>query len=636
MTLGEDELHAIDDSALTVSVERTSPSRDAADTGEDLPVQGDQPACSSLLDAISTARFQQRLMALVGEKEALSRRVRSLEQKLARADVALQSALDDKSDTQAAVRAAERKLQEADAVSERHRAALDAQKARHELLARLADEQATEATRRIGEQAQQIHALTEQLSSATSNLGGLRACQRSSEELIDSFHTKIAEVSFLLENMRQAERVCRSTMVRVAEEQRGFRSQLSALERAHLLVEGRTRLGSLLREARETAEANDALATQRQHELDLAARQLQMTRDGHQDVLAVARQMRQAAGERDAQLRQKDQVLNEQSRQADGALRRNMFLTETNDLLRGELRRKEAVVQLLLREIGHADALAHSADRLAILNTRAESAEVVAARARTVALHDELRESAEARQRSAEAHAAMTARLAEIEEDLLQCRLQIDEYKRLAEVSKIGDADGKDEKDGIFSIDYPPVHSQLNSEGTRTPLKDGLLASASQPRGKMVHVDTTEAAADAPADVEFESSSPVLDHGIGTSGFGGMAGHPPDPVQPAKRPHAASLPDDGQYITLGHASAASETNPTQAPAQTCTKCADVLFGLIEYCSACHMPFHNMCTQTFPRTQGRFTCAACAPTGPKHASKRSRNTLAMVKKNSLLA
>jgi hypothetical protein len=129
----------------------------------------------------------------------------------------------------------------------------------------------------------------------------------------------------------------------------------------------------------------------------------------------------------------------------------------------------------------------------------------------------------------------------------------------------------------------------------------------------------------------------MLDDGIGFVGVDDRASHSQGPTQPAKRPYAPSLEeDDADPIILGSAPAASGTVPTQAAAQTCTKCADVLFGLIEYCSACHMPFHDMCAQSFPHTHGRFTCVACAPTAPKHASKRSRNTLAMVKKNSLLA
>ena len=86
------------------------------------------------------ARFQQRLLSLVGEKEGAERRVQELERSVHHAEATLKAALDSRSEVQANLRASERRIQEAEAAADRHLAAVESEKQRYAILARLADD----------------------------------------------------------------------------------------------------------------------------------------------------------------------------------------------------------------------------------------------------------------------------------------------------------------------------------------------------------------------------------------------------------------------------------------------------------------------------------------------------------------
>eukprot|EP00967_Tisochrysis_lutea_P094969 scaffold138283_cov32-Tisochrysis_lutea.AAC.1 len=525
----------------------------------------DGPSCGSLLDAISTARFQQRLVALVGEKEGLSHRVVGLEQKLKRADTLLQGALDDKEDLQAALRGAERKLQEAEAVSERNQACLDAENKRYDLLVRVADDQAAESSRRIGEQAQEIHALSEQLSAANSTMSSFHTLQKSSEELIDSFHKKVAEVSHLLEHVRQAEAICRSTMVRVAEEQRSLRAQLSALEHAQLSSNHAGNLHLLVKEAREATTEKQALVDQKIKELDGVKQQLILSEEGREGAITSMKELQRINRHHEELLQKRDELLNEQCRQVEGLLSKNLLLTETNGRLCGELRQKRAVIHLLLREIGHADALAHSADRLAEVNSRTETAELAATQVQLLLLQDELRASETARVRLRVAHADAAAQLALAQDELRQrpsC-MKEDGLREQAPKStyKIDEGAGGNSNDMTQSV----------------PLVQGSESGAWM-------VTRSDAS---PSTHDLNRSSDSARQEASTNDRDS---------QPCKPEYQ----DDVALETLVLAQQGADRGSHLQSAK-CAWCADVLFGVVEYCNGCNKPFHTACAnQKRPR------------------------------------
>ena len=168
-------------------------------------------------------RHQQRLLSLVGEKEGAERRVQELERSVHHAEATLKAALDSRSEVQANLRASERRIQEAEAAADRHLAAVESEKQRYAILARLADDQAAESKAKISAQGEQLHVLNEQLGDANRAVGTLRAHQSSSDQHIESFHAKVSEVTLMLETVRAAERTCRGTVGRIVEEQSSAR-----------------------------------------------------------------------------------------------------------------------------------------------------------------------------------------------------------------------------------------------------------------------------------------------------------------------------------------------------------------------------------------------------------------------------
>ncbi|EOD41163.1 hypothetical protein EMIHUDRAFT_448706 [Emiliania huxleyi CCMP1516] len=133
-------------------------------------------ALTPLLEKLP-ARFQQRLLSLVGEKEGAERRVQELERSVHHAEATLKAALDSRSVVQANLRASERRIQEAEAAADRHLAAVESEKQRYAILARLADDQAAESKAKISAQGEQLHVLNEQLGAANRAVGTLRAHQ---------------------------------------------------------------------------------------------------------------------------------------------------------------------------------------------------------------------------------------------------------------------------------------------------------------------------------------------------------------------------------------------------------------------------------------------------------------------------
>ena len=291
------------------------------------------------------------------------------------------------------------------------------------------------------------------------------------------------------------------------------------------------------------------------------------------------------------------------------------------------------VTQLLLRELGQADALAHSGDRLAVVDERADGAEWMAARARAATLEAEVKASQEAEERASEQHAAALALLAATQDELDQCRRELLEAQEEAQ----------GELDEALAAARVPLTEQASMESDRSTLQQRGGGSAALPEEAE---DSISSDARPPRALDQlrppEHPAPHEQQ----QGWLGVHGQTPGPAHPLQ-------PEADDASGLGGAVSASNKRPVEATTgpdeelgddataasmpERCAQCNDELFGMVERCSSCPKAFHRSCVRrpvARGKPQGKFTCAACTPAAKP--PKRSKNTLAMVKKNSLLA
>ena len=291
------------------------------------------------------------------------------------------------------------------------------------------------------------------------------------------------------------------------------------------------------------------------------------------------------------------------------------------------------MTQLLLRELGHADALAHSGDRLAVVDERADDAEWMAARARAATLEAEVKASQEAEERASEQHAAALALLAATQDELDQCRRELLKAQEEAQ----------GELDEALAAARMPLTEQASMESDRSTLQQQGGGSAALPEEAEDSISSDARPPRALEQLRPPEHPAPHEQQQGWPGVHGQTPGPAHPLQPAA--------DDASG--LGGAVSASNKRPVEATAgpdeelgddataesmpERCAQCNDELFGMVERCSSCPKAFHRSCVRrpvARGKPQGKFTCTACTPAAKP--PKRSKNTLAMVKKNSLLA
>ena len=162
----------------------------------------------SMLEAISAARFQQGLLALVSEKHSFEKRSSELQFKLSEALRAIKQEQDCKDTARSELQAADQKREEAIANVAAQRLAMNDERARHTMQLTLLKKEATVAQEKIRKQGQLIHAQELQLRSRVSECSTLRAFKESAEVLIESFQVRLEEVQSLLETVSQSELAC--------------------------------------------------------------------------------------------------------------------------------------------------------------------------------------------------------------------------------------------------------------------------------------------------------------------------------------------------------------------------------------------------------------------------------------------
>ena len=312
--------------------------------------------------AVDVSRFQRNLLALLGEKANQERRASEMEERLSVVSTQAQD-----SSTR------ERRLEEERCSSEaRAREALERvaalrqgqedERARHALRNRLLESQAAASQKRIKEQEHTIKELEEQLRTRNSECSTLRAYQGSGEALIRTFRESLDEVGKLVEAVGESERVCKAASAAVTAEQEGLRERLEACRAVQLSQAPRVQLQRRLAAA--TAQAREAqqLSEQRLQAMQAMSERVARCREREELGESACRAAQQDVASLNTQLASREALLVQQRDRLNATLARNMRLSESTEQLSASLRREQAVVQLLLRELVTVDAGVHAAN----------------------------------------------------------------------------------------------------------------------------------------------------------------------------------------------------------------------------------------------------------------------------------
>ena len=249
--------------------------------------------------------------------------------------------------------------------------------------------------------------------------------KEAAEDLIETFQARLQEVGKVIEATARAETLCRNTIGGVREEQLKLRRELEAVEGVQRAAAPRKEVERRLKVALRDGE--DARALVLDKTAALAAKEHEVTSMAAQLAQAAARQA--LANEKLAEQHELELAGNCERReivgQLDQAHQTSLHLAEMSERLMQRLTYKETVVQLLLRELAHADANAHEAATSARLDACASKGRVetvlsrLAAKERQLQGVDERLSTAhdEARQQIA-AHAALQQALYDVQHEL--------------------------------------------------------------------------------------------------------------------------------------------------------------------------------------------------------------------------
>ena len=177
-------------------------------------------------EAISVARFNRNLLALVTEQDSSTRRIEELEKALQQAQQQYKSQVAQTAVVEAKLREATGRHEESQQERLRAEKAAEDERSRHALTRRTHETSSAGALTKVSEQGQKIHSLEEMLRSKESECVKLKQFQESAQGLIGTFREKLSEVGAATDLAVEGERSCRETLRSVREEQAYIRSLL--------------------------------------------------------------------------------------------------------------------------------------------------------------------------------------------------------------------------------------------------------------------------------------------------------------------------------------------------------------------------------------------------------------------------
>lgn len=192
-------------------------------------------------EAISIARFNHDLRALITEQNSSTRRIEQLEKALQQAQQQYKSQVAQTAVVEAKLREATDRHEESQQDRLRAEKAAEDERSRHAQTRRMHETASAGALKKVSEQGQKIHSLEEMLRSKESECVRLKQFQESAQGLIGTFSEKLSEVGAVKDRAVEGERRCKETLRSVQEEQAYIRSLLEECkERQSLAVSSQT------------------------------------------------------------------------------------------------------------------------------------------------------------------------------------------------------------------------------------------------------------------------------------------------------------------------------------------------------------------------------------------------------------
>lgn len=592
-------------------------------------------------EAISVARFNRNLLALVTEQDSSTRRIEELEKALQQAQHQYKSQV-------AQTAAMEGKLREAtgrheESHQERLRAdkAAEDERSRHAVTRRTHEASSTGVLTKVSKQGQQIHSLEEMLRSKESECVKLKQFQESAQGLISTFREKLSEVGTMSDLAVESERGCKEALSSVQHDQSRIRSLLEACKERQSLAVSSEKLKLQLRAAHEEAGESQMRTTQCEERLQQTLQQLERVQEAEASARASCAEKSAQFDHQQVQLQRAERQMSMHNDLLNRALKRGMKVGEKNEELIGRLLRSDAVVKILQRELMHAEAETNGTTVHAAATLEAQTARVRTAEAREAMLSDQLKhalhelDSATALvYQLSSAGTALEERLATAGQHGLSLAASECAAEAVPAASAVPSAAEAHDKPGAASS-CACTPATTVSASTSSPLvveaESSLAPAVAQPAEAPTSA-TAETAYDRPgrecpfpddrpnsACTSIEpnggvytgawTSSPAYGNidGSGTDAWTSW-GQPSAPVEPPAacqmswgqpsapiQPPAACQTSWGQTPAPVETPAACQTTaPVAAPAASCGKCREPLFGATAACGKCGKAFHASC------------------------------------------
>ncbi|KAL3918901.1 MAG: hypothetical protein SGPRY_005829, partial [Prymnesium sp.] len=351
------------------------------------------PATIMVLDeAVRAADLQVKL--LLNEKEGQDKHSRELELSLREAENQISLLQSQNNEVRLELREAEQRQHEAEQQTASQKQVCDDERSRHVLALRLATENAASSQKMLSQQGQELHKIRSQVRAQESDLARLKIEKEGCSEFAATLQNRLDEVAGVITAVERSEACFKDTVRIVREDHAALKSKLERCNTAILKLKGNDQLLRQLRASQEDASQARADLDACRMEIRRKEAELSASREdcaSKQLLLEEADRQIQARHNMVVQSDLKSQQLAEQlqeskqvTAQQDSSSsiiphriyllipmpQRAMHTTEAYDKLTCKFTHNSIVVQVLLRELVHADANAQAAQLRTSLEQR--------------------------------------------------------------------------------------------------------------------------------------------------------------------------------------------------------------------------------------------------------------------------
>ncbi|KAL1512110.1 hypothetical protein AB1Y20_005379 [Prymnesium parvum] len=545
---------------------------------------------------------------LVSEKEGQEKHARELEHRLQQAHNLIACLRDEARETQLQLREAQRRQQEAEQQSVSQKQAAEDQCSRHALALRMAGETSRSTQSLLSQQGQELHQLRSLLRGHEAELARLKIEKEGASELAASLQQRVEEVSRALGMAVRSEECFKAALHDVRKEHEAMWDKLRACEDEQKKLAPVHQLEAALRAEREKSARTQASLEACAHDVSVKEEEIASLRQEN-----AARQQALAHADHELQKRhdlhlRSEETASSLTEQLQYALQRTLRSAEAHENLTRKAAHDGLLVELLLRELAHADAHAHAAQLCASLEQKEVDARlrkrltlslewilIVACPLSTLGTdtaahlslppHDTYAEAAEAR---VDAFRMLTrgvaAELDEAREKLceqlkanaaLEQQLDGVAFRAAAEAGRTSPARDTAPEEGCLT----------DEDATRRVERNYGIEQETRPRPQA-------------------SLTPLAcaSHSVGTA-TGAIAVLRDEPEEVAEAPRG----DEAASESLEASEGVGED------VRRCSQCHDVLYGARSTCVVCGSEFHaRCCNRSAQELNKNFTCSSCTP------------------------